>query len=123
MHTRDLAMTPEGDEIYFSVSAGPVVAILGSRLVGGEWTQPEVADFSADPTAGEIEPQISPDGSRFFFMSTRQPYPGEAPDRLTRNWLLNFHSGPESGNPAMYWMNAGFVEDLRQEAVWGSSAL
>ncbi len=291
MHTRDLAMTPEGDEIYFSVNAGPLVAILGSRLVGGEWTQPEVADFSVDPTAGEIEPHISPDGSRFFFvsdrspdgspvpeadrgkweradiwvmdradggwgqpvhlgppvnsdadeyfpsttadgtlyftrddpetgrnyifrarpdgdgyaeperlpeqvnsanqfnsfvapdesyvilgvfgredshggtdyyivfrdetdtwsdplnlgpivnqergeewapyvspdgkyfffMSTRQPYPEGAPDRLTRDWLSDFHVGPESGNPAMYWMEAGFLEDLRQEAVWGSS--
>ena len=61
IHTRDLAMTPEGDEIYFSVSAGPFVAILGSRLVDDEWTQPEVTEFSADPTAGDIEPHISPD--------------------------------------------------------------
>lgn len=285
MHTRDFAMTPEGDEIYFSVSAGPLVAILGSRLVDGEWTQPEVADFSADPSVGEVEPHVSPDGSRFFFvsnrpadgspmpeaargrwasadiwvmeraegswgqpvhlgppvntdaseyfpsstadgtlyftrddpetgrnyiyrarpdgdgyaeperlpeqvnsanqfnsfvapdesylilgvfgradshggtdyyivfrdeddtwsdplnlgplvnqargeewapyvspdgkyfffMSTRQPYPGEAPDRLTRDWLMSFHQGPESGNPAMYWMDAGFIEDLKSE--------
>jgi hypothetical protein len=289
MHTRDMAMTPAGDEIYFSVSAGPFVAILGSRLVGGEWTQPEVTGFSADPTAGDIEPHISPDGSRFFFvsdrstdgsplpeaergrweradiwvmeraeggwgepvrldspvnseadeffpsstadgtlyftrddpatrrnyiyrarpdgsgyaeperlpeqvnsanqfnsfvapdesylilgvfgrpdshggtdyyivfrdendnwsnplnlgpvvnqergeewapyvspdgkyfffMSTRQPYPAEAPVRLTRDWLLRFHGGPESGNPAMYWMQAGFLEELRAQAVWG----
>ena len=292
MHTRDLAMTPEGDELYFSVSAGPLVTILGSRLVDGQWEQPEVPDFAADPTIGEIEPHISPDGSRFFFvsnrpadgspmqeadlgqfnradiwvmertdsgwgqpvhlgppvnsdadeyfpsttadgtlyftredtetgrnyiyrarpdgdgyakperlpeqvnsanqfnsfvapdesyvilgvfgredshggtdyyivfrdendawsgpmnlgpivnqergqewapyvspdgkyfffMSTRQPYPGDAPDRLTRDWLLDFHMGPESGNPAMYWMDAGFLEDLRQEAVWGSAS-
>ncbi len=292
MHTRDLAMTPEGDEIYFSVSAGPLVTILGSRLVDGQWEQPEVPDFAADPTIGEIEPHISPDGSRFFFvsnrspdgspmqeadlgrfnradiwvmehtdsgwgqpvhlgppvnsdadeyfpsttadgtlyftredtetrrnyiyrarpdgdgyaeperlpeqvnsanqfnsfvapdesyvilgvfgredshggtdyyivfrdendawseplnlgpivnqergqewapyvspdgkyfffMSTRQPYPEGASDRLTRDWLMQFHQGPESGNPAMYWMDAGFLEDLRQEAVWGSAS-
>ncbi|MCL1595544.1 MAG: hypothetical protein M3132_14445 [Actinomycetia bacterium] len=286
MHTRDLAMTPEGDEIYFSVSAGPLVTILGSRLVDGGWTMPEVAEFSADPWVGDIEPHISPDGSRFFFvskrtldgspiskaelgkwdradiwvmervnggwsepvnlgppvnsdadeyfpsttsdgtiyftredpetgrnyiyrsrsnesgyaeperlpehvnsanqfnsfvapdesyvilgvfgrtdshggadyyivfrdeddmwsdplnlgptvnqergqewapyvspdgkyfffMSTRQPYPGDAPAQLTRDWLLDFHQLPESGNPAMYWVDAGFVEELRQEA-------
>ena len=289
MHTRDLAITPEGDEVYFSVQAGPVVSILGSRLVDGVWTQPEVADFSADPTVGSIEPHISPDGSKFFFvsnrsadgsplpeaergrweradiwvmeragdawgppmrlgppvstdaseyfpsatadgtlyftredpengrnyiyrarpgaggdgydeperlpeqvnsanqfnsfvapdesyvilgvfgredsvggtdyyvvfrnaddtwsepvnlgpavnqargeewspyvspdgryfffMSTRQPYPAGAPERLTREWLLDFHQGPESGNPAIYWMDAEFIAELRDAAA------
>ena len=287
MHTRDMAMSPEGDEIYFSIQAGAVVAILGSRLVDGAWTDPEVADFSADPAIGNIEPHISPDGSRFFFvsnrsadgaspaeaergrwetadiwmmeragdtwgppqrvpepvstaapeyfpsttsdgtlyftredpetrrnyiyrarrsgdgyaeperlpeqvnsanqfnsfvapdesylilgvfgrsdsvggtdyyvvfrgdddtwsepvnlgpvvnqprgqewspyvspdgeyfffMSTRQPYPANAPDRLTREWLLDFYQGPESGNPSIYWMEAGFIEELRDTAA------
>lgn len=290
MHTRDLAMSPAGDEIYFSVQAGPLGAILGARLVNGEWTQPEVAGFSSDPTMNEIEPHISPDGSRFFFvsdrgidggpvpeaergkweqadiwvmaredgrwgqparlgppvntdapeffpsstadgtlyftrenpetrrnyiyrsrpegegyaepellpeqvnsanqfnafvapdesylivgvfgradshggtdyyivfrdeddrwsdplnlgpainmargeewspyvspdgkyfffMSARQPYPGNAPETLTRDWLMEFHQGPESGNPAIYWVDAGFLDDLRANAVWGS---
>jgi hypothetical protein len=288
LHTRDLTMTPEGDEIYFSVGAGQFSVILGSRLVDGAWTLPEVAEFSADPSVGDIEPHISPDGSRFyfvsnrtadgspmpeaergkwdradiwvmqrveggwgvpvnlgapvnseadeyfpsttldgtiyftredaetgrnyiyrarragdgfaeperlpeqvnsanqfnsfvapdesyvilgvfgrpdthggtdyyvvfrdeddrwseplnlgpainqergqewspyvspdgryfFFMSTRQPFPEDAPDRLTRDWLLDFHQLPESGNPAMYWVDAGFIEELRQAAVW-----
>jgi hypothetical protein len=290
LHTRDLAMTPDGDEIYFSVGAGQFSVILGTRLVDGAWTVPEVADFSTDPTVGDIEPHISPDGNRFyfvsnrpldggpmpeeeigtwdradiwvmeraesgwgpaanlgapvntdadeyfpsttfdgtiyftredpetgrnyiyrsgrnengtgyaeperlpeqvnsanqfnsfvapdesylilgvfgrgdshggtdyyivfrdeddrwseplnlgpainqergqewspyvspdgryfFFMSTRQPFPEDAPDRLTRDWLLEFHQLPESGNPAMYWIEAGFIEELRQAAVW-----
>jgi hypothetical protein len=283
MHTRDLAMSPGGDEIYFSIQAGPLVTILGSRLADGVWTEPEVADFSSDPTVGNIEPHISPDGNRFFFvsnrsadgspllkaergrweradiwmmeragdgwgppvllgppvstdaleyfpsstadgtlyftredpesgrnyiyrarpegdgyseperlpaqvnsanqfnsfiapdesylilgvfgredsvggtdyyvvfrneedtwsepvnlgpvvnqargeewspyvspdgkyfffMSGRQPYPADAPGRLTRDWLLDFHQGPESGNPAIYWMDAGFIDELR----------
>jgi hypothetical protein len=289
MHTRDLAMTPEGDEVYFSIQAGPFATILGSRLVDGVWTEPEVADFSADPTVGNIEPHVSPDGNRFyfvsnrpadggtppeaergqweradvwamdrieggwgsayrlpapvnteapeffpsttadgtlyftredpengrnyiyrarpdaggkgydeperlpeqvnsanqfnsfvapdesylilgvfgredsvggtdyyvvfrnaddtwsepvnlgptinqprgsewspyvspdgryfFFMSTRQPYPAAAPERLTREWLLDFHQGPESGNPAIYWMDAGSIAELRDAAA------
>jgi Tol biopolymer transport system component len=291
MHTRDMAMSPEGDEIYFSIQAGPLVTILGSRLVDGVWTEPEVADFSSDPTVGNIEPHISPDGSRFFFvsnrladgsplpeaergrweradiwmmeragagwgtpqrvpepvsteaqeyfpsttadgtlyftredpengrnyiyrarpeevgygdperlpeqvnsanqfnsfvspdesylilgvfgredseggtdyyvvfrsaddtwsepvnlgpvvnqargeewspyvspdgkyfffMSARQPYPADAPDRLTRDWLLDFHQGPESGNPSVYWMDAGFIEGLRGTAATPSA--
>jgi hypothetical protein len=283
MHTRDLAISPAGDEIYFSVQAGPLVTILGSHLVDGEWTLPEVPPFAADPTVGDIEPHIAPDGSRFyfvsnrpadggsapesergrweradiwvmertgdtwgdpaplgspvnsdadeyfpsstldgtlyftredaeagrnyiyrarpsadgyeeperlppqvnsanqfnafvapdesylilgvfgrgdseggtdyyvvfrgdddtwsepvnmgpvvnqprgqewspyvspdgeyfFFMSTRQPYPASAPERLTREWLLDFHQGPESGNPSIYWMETGFIQELR----------
>jgi hypothetical protein len=291
MHTRDLAMSPEGDEIYFSIQAGPLVTILGSRLVDGVWTEPEVAGFSSDPAVGNIEPHISPDGSRFFFvsnrsadgspppdarrgqwesadiwmmeraggawgtpqrvpepvsteaqeyfpsttadgtlyftredpetgrnfihrarrvgdgyaeperlpeqinsanqfnsfvapdesyvilgvfgredsvggtdyyvvfrddddtwsepvnlgplvnqargeewspfvspdgkyfffMSGRQPYPADAPERLTREWLLDYHQGPESGNPSIYWMDAGFIEDLRGTAAMPSA--
>ena len=292
LHTRDIAMSPEGDEIYFSVQVGPLATILVSRRTGIEWTRPEVAAFASNPAMNEIEPHISPDGSRFFFvsdrgvdgspvpeaergtweradiwvmeraddswgdpvhlgppvnsdapeffpsstadgtlyftredsdtrrnyiyrarpdrngyaepellpeqvnsanqfnsyvapdesylilgvfgrddsrggtdyyivfrdeddrwsdplnlgpavnqargeewspyvspdgkyfffMSTRQPYPVNSPDVLTRDWLMEFHQGPESGNPAIYWMDAGFLEDLRAKAVWGSAA-
>lgn len=289
MHTRDIAMTPEGDEIYFSVQAGPFATILGSRLKGGSWAKPEVAGFASDPRTMEIEPHISPDGGLFyfvsnraadgsmlpeaergqweradiwamdrteagwgeayrlpapvntdapeffpstttdgtlyftredpetgrnliyrarrdsggdgydepellpeqvnsanqfnafvspdesyvilgvfgrddseggtdyyvvfraeddtwseplnlgpqvnqprgqewspyvspdgryfFFMSTRQPYPEDTPDALTLEWLLEFHGGAESGNPAIYWMDAGLIEDLRSLAL------
>ncbi len=30
--------------------------------------------------------------------------------------LLGFHGGPESGNPAIHWMDAGFLEELRSRA-------
>ena len=77
LHTRDLAMTPEGDEIYFSVQSGPFAAIVGSRRQPDGWTPPEVPDFSADPETMEIEPHISPDGQRFYFVSNR-PADGSA---------------------------------------------
>ncbi len=79
-------MSPEGDEIYFSIQAGPVVAILGSRLTGGAWTEPEVADFSADPAVGNIEPHISPDGSRFFFVSNRSADGRPLPEADRGRW-------------------------------------
>jgi hypothetical protein len=73
LYTRDLTMTPEGDEIYFCANIGgfSYAAIMVTRLEAGRWTEPEVASFSGDSGVMDIEPFISPDGKRFFFMSTR----------------------------------------------------
>ena len=72
------------------------------------WSEPVNLGPVVDQARGEeSSPYVSPDGKYFFFMSARQPYPAHAPDRLTRDWLLEFHQGPESGNPAIYWMDAG----------------
>ena len=45
--------------------------ILVTRRVDGRWTEPVVAPFSG--TYLELEPAISPDGKRFFFLSSRPP--------------------------------------------------
>ena len=72
MYTRDLAMTPDGTELYFGVLLGPVAAIIQTRMrPDGAWTTPEVAPFSRDSRFFNLEPHISPDGSRFLFLSTR----------------------------------------------------
>lgn len=75
---RDMAITPEGDEIYFSGVVGAnhnFSAILVVRRVGGRWSKPEVAPFSGNYM--DLEPAISPDGERFFFLSNR-PLPGSS---------------------------------------------
>jgi len=72
--TRDLAMTPDSDELYFAVTFGDRTMIMVARQVDGVWTEPEVAPFSGRYL--DIEPAISPDGQRFFFLSTR-PQPGQ----------------------------------------------
>jgi len=79
MHTRDVAMTPDGAELYFGVMAGGFSVIVQTKLENGRWTKPEVAPFSGNPAYLDIEPAISPDGQRFFFLSTR-PVPGATPD-------------------------------------------
>jgi hypothetical protein len=71
-YTRDVAMTPDGSELYFGVLLGPVTAIIEThRGADGVWTEPEVAPFSTDSRFFNLEPAISPDGSRFMFLSTR----------------------------------------------------
>jgi hypothetical protein len=72
--TRDVAMTPDGDELYFSVTVGARTMIMVTKMKDGVWTEPEVAPFSG--RYQDIEPCISPDGRRFFFLSTR-PQPGQ----------------------------------------------
>ncbi len=69
--TRDVALMPDGDEFYFSVNLGARPAIMVTKQVDGTWTEPAVAPFSGQYY--DIEPAISPDGNRFFFLSNRPP--------------------------------------------------
>ncbi|MBN2071946.1 MAG: PD40 domain-containing protein [Candidatus Krumholzibacteriota bacterium] len=73
LFTRDIAMTPDGKEIYFTAIVGfyRITQILCTKNINGVWTKPEVASFSGNPDYMDAEPAISPDGSRFMFLSTR----------------------------------------------------
>ena len=73
LFTRDIAMTPDGSEIYFGVGVGNYqqASILVTRLEAGEWTTPETASFSRDKRWSNSEPAISPDGLQFYFVSNR----------------------------------------------------
>jgi len=73
LSTRDITLTPDGSEIYVGVflpGFRKAVIIETHREAGG-WTPPEVAAFSRDPRWRCLEPCISPDGRRFFFVSDR----------------------------------------------------
>ncbi|MGD2122659.1 MAG: hypothetical protein PVJ76_12985 [Gemmatimonadota bacterium] len=84
MYTRDVAMTPDGSELYFGVLLGSISAIMEThRGPDGVWTPPEVAPFSRDSRFFNLEPHVSPDGSKILFLSTRVGDP--SPDQL-RNW-------------------------------------
>lgn len=87
---RDMAMTPDGSELFFCVVGGrnDVASIVGARRVGDRWTVPEVAMFSGSSKALDLEPHIQPDGKRFFFMSNR-PRPGMGlDDRNEDLWVM-----------------------------------
>ena len=79
---RDMAITPDGNEIYYTTYVGRYVfsAIMMVRRVGGSWQSPEVAPFSGLPGVLDGEPAISPDGKRFFFLSNRPSRPGAEPN-------------------------------------------
>ena len=76
---RDLAMTPDGTEIYWGVVGGTYAwsTVLFSRMVDGVWTEPEVAPCCTDPRYMDLEPHVTPDGQHFMWLSDR---PGGALD-------------------------------------------
>jgi hypothetical protein len=87
MYVRDVAITPDGNEIYFSASVGNFNVIMQTRRVDGVWTRPEVAPFSADPSHFNYEPHITPDGQRLLFLSTRPPDGGLVADDERGRWV------------------------------------
>ena len=86
MYERDVAMTPDGSELYFCVVVGDYSVIMQTRLADGRWTRPEVAPFSGDPVIMDLEPHISPDGRKFFFVSNRPADGGPQPPDRVGSW-------------------------------------
>lgn len=70
---RDVAMTPDGSELYWGVAGGGYAwsVVLCSRLVDGRWTEPEVAACSRGGTFLDLEPHVTPDGGKFLWLSDR----------------------------------------------------
>ena len=69
---RDLAMMPDGSEIYYAVNmrSFDLSTILVVHQHEGDWSKPEVAPFATNKNFKYLEPAISPDGSRFYFVSS-----------------------------------------------------
>jgi len=97
--TRDVAMTPDGREIYFCQATGGYGygAILVTRFEDGRWSAPEVASFSGDPDWVDLEPFISPDGKRLFFYSSR-PVNEEDQSGAQDIWVMD-RMGDSWGEP------------------------
>ena len=71
MNERDFAITPDGNEIFFSREAGNYryATIFHTRRTDGTWSVPEVFEYCTNPDYMYIEPALSPDGKKLFFVS------------------------------------------------------
>jgi len=98
LNVRDVAMTPDGREIYVGTYLGRYAysTVLVTRQQGTRWSDLEVATFAADPATMNIEPHISPDGMRFFFLSNRPKAPGA--ERNQDIWVME-RTGESWGEP------------------------
>lgn len=72
LNERDLALSPKGDEMYFTV-VSPLNAFSAIVFVrkeqNGAWSKPQTASFSGH--YADLEPAFSPDGKRLYFASKR----------------------------------------------------
>lgn len=100
LYTRDLAVSPDGTEIYFSVVIGgnKLAAIAGTRLVDGRWTTPEIVPQLGIPGTSSVEPCLSPDGRRFYFSSNRTA-PGKKPNPHDYDIFYMERTGAGWGEP------------------------
>jgi hypothetical protein len=73
MYTRDVVISPDGNEFYYCVSIGSYTytAILCSKRINGVWTRPEILPFCKGLDQLNFEPALSNDGQKLFFLSTR----------------------------------------------------
>lgn len=72
MNERDFAITPDGNEIFFCREVGKFkyTTILHTQRTGYTWSTPEVFEHCTNPDFKYLEPHISPDGLKLFFIST-----------------------------------------------------
>lgn len=87
--TRDITFTPNGKEIYFGMNIGNSAysTILYCKETENGWTQPEVVPFAQNPEFVFIEPFISPDGDKLFFVSNKGNEFSESNKFITDIWV------------------------------------
>lgn len=107
-NVRDFAPTADGKTIYFTVEAPKkeYSAILTVTRKGNKWSKPTVASFSGQYK--DLEPFITPDGKRLYFVSSR-PKPGTTTpgdmdiwyveNKGENRWGEPQHLGPEINTP------------------------
>lgn len=73
LNNRDMAITPDGNEIYWSnnLREFSISVIMVTKRTESGWSRPEVASFSRNTAYIYYEPAIAPDGSQFFFVASK----------------------------------------------------
>ncbi len=85
---RDLAMTSDGNEAYFTVQTHleEVSKIAVMKKKNGKWGAPELVPFSSQ--FDDLEPSLSPDGLKLLFVSTRPLDPSSSKPKDHDIWFV-----------------------------------
>jgi len=92
---RDAAISPDGNEFYYSLIGASYPAIIVIKRADGGWGDPEVASFSGQYS--DLEPHFSPNGNRLYFASKR-PINGSGPPKDYDIWYVD-REGNNWGDP------------------------
>jgi len=86
---RDITFTPDGKEIYFGLNIGnsSYATFFYCKETEKGWTNPEVLSFASDPKYIFIEPFVSLDGTKLFFVSNKGNDFTEANRFITDIWV------------------------------------
>ena len=115
-HEFTLTFMPDGKEAYFTrgFPDKKISHVMRTQLLDGKWQTPVPVSFSTDQWS-DLDPCVSPDGKRLYFVSTR-PVPGSQEsarnmdiwysDRVADDWsephhLENVNSPGKEGSPTV----------------------
>lgn len=81
------------------------------------WSEPINMGSVINTASGrEYSPYVSPDGHYFFFMTSRLKNVYEGANFLfTFQELKNNYSQPRNGNADIFWVDPGFIDELRPD--------
>lgn len=102
LNERDMAISPDGSEMFYTIQANQnalSTIIRLKKLSNNKWSSPEVATFSGKYS--DLEPAYSPDGSKLYFSSNR-PIEGANPkdydiwyvEKTNNSWSEPKNLGP-----------------------------
>ncbi len=96
-------------------SIGAVDYWISFRGEDNTWSEPVNPGEKVNWPGGQASSaSLSPDGRYLFFAATRvaleQMMSGP---RATYDEIMTCARTPENGNPSIYWMDAGFIDELR----------
>ena len=122
LYERDIAIMPDGRELYFSVVLGnhDRSAILVTRQDSdGRWSRPEVAGFSG--RYRDLEPAITHDGSRLYFASRRPRVDGEVTTEDLDIWYVERQGDgwgpPQNPGPPVNTAESEFFPSITQDGT------
>ena len=87
-NVRDIAISSEGDEIYFSVQSyvDEVSLVAFAKKINDKWMEPEIVNFSGKYF--DIEPFLAQDGLKLYFASNRPLKESESESKDFDIWYV-----------------------------------
>jgi len=114
-HEFTVTFTPDGREVYFTrgTEQPRSTHVMHSVQRDGVWQPAEAAPFSGDAWY-DLDPALSPDGTRLYFISTR-PRPNAKTAPATPDMDIWYADRTVGGWSAPHW-----IEELSSDAKEGS---